>query len=236
MREKLSIPERESLILYLKPREPQQIILDIIKVEISREGEMLKKIVILGIGILILGCFFTSPTGAWKKGLFDTPINTYAGGTIHFYGQAYKVTIEDYGEERIIVILQPEGAPKKEKRELYLPEWQSFMEEVYRVNSTVEELTQLGEKTKEVLTVKEFLQLKNAIRGQRVRVKGVTKDVKVKKGLLFYYTLFLLTDQEGNYLKVSLEGKHKVPNGKEVIVEGAYGEYVEEFKATSVVW
>jgi len=197
---------------------------------------MLRKIVILTICVLVWSYLFTFSVGAWTKGPFDRPINTYVGGTIHFYGQAYKVTIEDYGEGRIIVILQPEGAPEDEKKELYLPEWQSFMEEVYRVNSTVEELTQLGEKTKEVLTVKEFLQLKNAIRGQRIRVRGVTKDVKVEKGLLFYYTLFLLTDQEGNYFRVSWEGKHKVPSGKEVIVEGTYGQYVEEFKANNVVW
>jgi len=64
----------------------------------------------------------------------------------------------------------------------------------------------------------------------------LTKDVKVKKGLIFYYTIFLLTDEEGNYFWVSFGKKAKIPEGKEVMVEGKYSKYSEEFEATSVVW
>lgn len=197
---------------------------------------MLRKIMVLTVVVLIFSLLLASTAGAWKKGLFDEPVNTYAAGTIHFYGGAFKVSVEDYGQGHIIVVLDPEGAPEKEKRELYLSDWQSFMDEVKRVNSYVKELGQLGEKVKEVLTLKEFLKLKEGIGEQTIKVEGITKDVHITKGLLFHYTLFMLVNKEGDYVEVSWEGKHKVPEKEKVVVEGNYDDIDEEIEADKVVW
>ena len=105
------------------------------------------------------------------------------------------------------------------------------MEEVRKINSIAS-----MEKTKEVLTVKEFLQLKSSLKGLTVRVRGTTKNVEVKKTLLFYYTLFLLTDEQGNSFKVSWQGKYQVPEGKEVTVKGEYNECRKKFITNKVIW
>ena len=175
---------------------------------------------------------------AWRKGAYQKPINVYAAGTIHFYGQAYKVDVEDYGRGHIIVVLHPQNGSEEEKRELYLADWRSFVDEINRINMTVSEVSQLGEKLKQILSVKELLELKDSIGSQNVRVRGVTKDVRFEKGIIFTYTVFLLTDKEGSYFRVSYGYKKDVPEGKEVIVEGHLesGLKGEEFMADRIVW
>lgn len=191
----------------------------------------IKKIMALSIVILILGSFFTSPVMAWQKSEQDKPISVYPAGNIHLHDYVYRVAIENYGQGHILIVLYPEGGSSKERKEIYLIDWQNFMEEVRKINSIA-----LMEKTKEVLTVKEFLQLKSSLEDLTVRVRGTTKNVEVKKALLFYYTLFLLTDKQGNSFKVSWQGKYQVPEGKEVTVKGEYNERGKEFVTNKVTW
>jgi len=84
--------------------------------------------------------------------------------------------------------------------------------------------------------LKEFLKIREMIGEENVKLSGIAKGIKITKGLFFYYTLFTLTDGEGNSLKVSLDGKYKIPEGKRVEVEGKYSEYDKEFKARKISW
>lgn len=161
----------------------------------------------------------------------QNPIEIYPAGDIHFLGALYRVTIEDQGRGELVVILHPQGISAGEGEKITLKDWLSFVKEVNRINSIV-----IQTRAKEIFTVKEFLEFKDLLQDRQVKVMGIARKVKIKKGILFYYTIFNLTDEEGNQVKVSWEGKHQIPKDRKVIVEGKYSIYGKELQAKKVTW
>jgi len=187
-----------------------------------------KKILILILGLILWLLFFDLCVFAEES---KEPLSIYPAGDIHFCGNAYRVVVKNYGQGKIMVVLYPEGKSAKERIEISFYDWQNFVSEVRKVSSIA-----VREKIKEVLSVKEFFRIKEIIGEEDVKISGIAKGVKITKGLFFYYTLFTLTDGEGNSLKVSLQGKHKIPEGKRIEIEGKYSEYDKEFKARKISW
>jgi len=186
-----------------------------------------KKSLILILIILLLLLFCLCVFAETSKESF----RIYPAGNINLCGNTYRAVVKNYGQGKITIILYPEGRSAKEKIEISFYDWQRFAGEVKKVSSIA-----VREKVKETLSLKEFLKIREMIGEENVKLSGIAKGIKITKGLFFYYTLFTLIDGEGNSLKVSLDGKYKIPEGKRVEVEGKYSEYDKEFKARKISW
>jgi len=92
------------------------------------------------------------------------------------------------------------------------------------------------------VTVRVVLRNKEVIGAQKIQVRGWAKNIEHNEGLLGgKFTNFLLTDDQGNSLKVHLDRKvTNIPQDREVIVTGGFekllGVLTEYFSATNITW